>query len=707
MANRKIILPQYGTVMKRGVLYYRTRIKDANGKLVAIYAKTPEELYNKETLALEQIENATFHRKTPTVAEYCEKWLLMQSVHVRATTLTDYTSKVRRHIIAELGDKRMGEVSLDDIQLALVPVSKKSASVYKSVVILYKSIFRAAMESRIIDHNPTIYLTTKGGGVPQEDRQALTDEQAERLLDAIRDLPPYVFVMIGLYAGLRREEILALQWDSVYLDTDTPYLTVRRAWHTEHNRPVISDELKTKAAERNIPLPVCLAECLKAAKETSTSEYVVSNRDGEPLSYTQFKRLWQYIVTRTVKERSYYRYEDGKRVKHTVTPVLGEKAAHNGKVVYSLDLSLYAATCEELYEKQLEARKQVEEIIFHRQHPTVAEYGEKWLLMQSAKVSASTLRGYTRDMTNYIIKPLGEMYMEEVTADDIRLALVPLSKKSEGLYNKVNMLLKCIFYAAERNQILEHNPCAGISGKGGKPTKKKEALTDQQVAVLLDTVKGLPPYLFIMLGLYSGLRREEILALQWDCVFLDEDTPYLSVRRAWRTEHNRPVISTVLKTPAAKRDIPIPKCLVECLREAKENSISDYVIADSKGEPLAASQFQRVWQYVVVRSTKPRNYYKYVNGESIKYTVTPTLGMTQKNQPKIKYTLDFDVTPHQLRHTYITNLLYAGVDPKTVQYLAGHENSKTTMDIYAKVKYNKPEELFGVVNGAFHQAIAE
>ncbi len=132
-------------------------------------------------------------------------------------TLMDYTSKVRRHIIAELGDKRMGEVSLDDIQLALVPVSKKSASVYKSVVILYKSIFRAVMESRIIDHNPTIYLTTKGGGVPQEDRQALTDEQAARLLDVIRDLPPYVFVMIGLYAGLRREEILALQWDSVYL----------------------------------------------------------------------------------------------------------------------------------------------------------------------------------------------------------------------------------------------------------------------------------------------------------------------------------------------------------------------------------------------------------------------------------------------------------------------------------------------------------
>ena len=112
----------------------------------------------------------------------------------------------------------------------------------------------------------------------------MTDEQVERRLDTIRDLPPYVFVMIGLYAGLRREEILALQWDSVYLDAEAPYLTVRRAWHTEHNRPVILTELKTKAAQRNIPLPVCLVECLKDAKKKSTSDYVIANRDGDPLS---------------------------------------------------------------------------------------------------------------------------------------------------------------------------------------------------------------------------------------------------------------------------------------------------------------------------------------------------------------------------------------------------------------------------------------
>ena len=366
-------------------------------------------------------------------------------------------------------------------------------------------------------------------------------------------------------------------------------------------------------------------------------------------------------------------------------------------------VSLYASTCEELYEKEMEARRQVEEIIYRRQNPTVADYCEKWLLMRSAKVSASTLRGYMLQMNKYIVKPLGDMYLSDVTADDIRLALVPVSKMSSGVYDQVNMLFKSVFYSAERSQLIDYNPAEGISSKGGRQTQKKEALTDKQVQQLLDAIKDLPPYLFTMIGLYSGLRREEILALQWDCVSLDARTPYISVQRAWRSNHNRPEISNVLKTPAARRDVPIPKCLVDCLREAKVNSISDFVIADSKGEPLSQSQFQRVWNYVKVRSTKERTCYKYVNGQSIKFTVTPTLGGHQRNRPQLVYSMDFTVTPHQLRHTYITNLLYAGVDPKTVQYLAGHENSKTTMDIYAKIKYNKPEELVGVVNAAFHQ----
>ena len=366
-------------------------------------------------------------------------------------------------------------------------------------------------------------------------------------------------------------------------------------------------------------------------------------------------------------------------------------------------VALYAKTAEELYEKVEEAKRQIEEASFRRATPTVAEYCERWLLMQSAHIRTTTLTDYSSKVKNYIVAPLGHMYMANVTTDDVRLALVAASEKSNSVYRSVHMLYKAIFNSAVDSNIIDYSPCERISAKGGKPQKDKEALTDEQIVKLLSAIKGLPPYVFVMIGLYAGLRREEILGLQWDSVYLDGDAPYISVRRAWHSEHNRPVISTELKTKAARRDIPIPKNLAECLREAKSKSSSDFVVANSEGGPLSYTQFKRVWQYIVTRSTKERTYVRYINGQKITKTVTPVLGEKAAHNGNVVYSLDFQVTPHQLRHTYITNLIYASVDPKTVQYLAGHENSKITMDIYAKVKYNKLEQLSAVVNTAFGQ----
>lgn len=98
----------------------------------------------------------------------------------------------------------------------------------------------------MIDKDPTIYLSPEGGGVPQKDRIPLTDEQVERLLEATRGLPPYLFVMLGLYAGLRREEILALKWDSVYLDLKAPYDTY---WYDISTKEKLDAAIKTLKRE--------------------------------------------------------------------------------------------------------------------------------------------------------------------------------------------------------------------------------------------------------------------------------------------------------------------------------------------------------------------------------------------------------------------------------------------------------------------------
>ena len=57
---------------------------------------------------------------------------------------------------------------------------------------------------------------------------------------------------------------------------------------------------------------------------------------------------------------------------------------------------------------------------------------------------------------------------------------------------------------------------------------------------------------------------------------------------------------------------------------------------------------------------KERKIYRYINGEKIHHTISPKLGERCRTNKSIYYTLDFHVTPHLLRHTYITNLIHEG-----------------------------------------------
>ena len=364
-------------------------------------------------------------------------------------------------------------------------------------------------------------------------------------------------------------------------------------------------------------------------------------------------------------------------------------------------ISLYAKTPEELTEKIAVVQREIDEDIYRRENPTVKEYAEKWLAMQAPHIRTTTLTDYTSKVKIYLVEPLGGKYMQEVTPDDVKMAITKAASRSASIYRSVLMLYKMIFSSAEESRIIDESPCKNLNPRGGKAPKEKQALTTEQVTALLDAVRGLPPYPFIMLCLYAGLRREEALGLQWDSVVLDGSAPHITVCRAWHTEHNRPVILPDLKTKAAKRTIPIPPQLVECLKELKQKSTSDFVIANRDGGALSETQWRRVWAYVRTRTVRERTYYRYVNGQKIPHTVTPVLGERAAHNNDVVYSIDFEVTPHQLRHTYITNLLLAGVDIKTVQYLAGHEHAKITLDIYAHLTYNRPKDLISKVNQAF------
>lgn len=369
-------------------------------------------------------------------------------------------------------------------------------------------------------------------------------------------------------------------------------------------------------------------------------------------------------------------------------------------------VAIYGVTPEELEERVREAQELISTASYHRENPLVKEYAEKWLTMHSAHVRTTTMTDYTSCVKIYIIGTIGDMYMADVRTDDVRMAIVEASKKSTSIYRKTQMLFKLIFQSAVDSGIIDKNPCESLNPKGGIEAKEKTALTDKQMKTLLESVKGLPVETFVMLGLYAGLRREESLGLKWENVFLDTDAPHLSVQTAWHTEHNRPVITTNLKTRAARRNIPIPMPLLDHLTEKKKAATSEFVIANSEGGPLSETQWQRLWKYVVTRTTKERTYTRYrKDGTKEVHTVAPVLGEKAAHNGNVVYTMDFVPTPHQLRHTYITNLLIAGVDVKTVQYLAGHEHAKITLDIYAHLTYNRPEDLKQKIDLAFSRVV--
>ena len=106
--------------------------------------------------------------------------------------------------------------------------------------------------------------------------------------------------MLG--AGLRKEEAVGLMWEDV--DLESGYIHVRHAKAFCHGRGQVTDQLKSKAAYRDIPLPVWLTQILSDERAKSKSPFVLAMRNGESLSASAYDRLWGIIKTRTTTDPS-------------------------------------------------------------------------------------------------------------------------------------------------------------------------------------------------------------------------------------------------------------------------------------------------------------------------------------------------------------------------------------------------------------------
>ena len=359
-------------------------------------------------------------------------------------------------------------------------------------------------------------------------------------------------------------------------------------------------------------------------------------------------------------------------------------------------VAVYGRTRPELREKIKARQKEWAQESALAGNPYFYEYAAKWYRLHTGELGQKRKDDYSNAINNHICPVIGGMLIQEITCDDIQEIMATAAGMSSSAQQKIVVTLKRIFTAAERNGLIKRNPCADLKA-GGRPAAEKVPLTKDQQKRLLDAVKDTKAYPFVMLCLYAGLRREEALGLKWDAVELGGSVPYITVKRAVRWDgRNAAVKSTRLKSSAAYRTIPIPAQLAECLRSEQAVSSSEYVIANSKGEPMTAASFRRLWDVIRVRSC--RTVTRTVDGKETE--VELKLGDKVKNHP-IYISLDFHVTPHQLRHTYITELILAGTPIKTVQYLAGHATVQLTLNIYTHLIDNKPEDIMQFIARTF------
>ena len=293
---------------------------------------------------------------------------------------------------------------------------------------------------------------------------------------------------------------------------------------------------------------------------------------------------------------------------------------------------------------------------------TFKEAAEEWLADYSARMDLHlrTIETTEAIFKRYLIPYLGRMKLIEIKPAHIDRMLRGMSHLSRSTQSKALTYANAVFMKAVENDVIPKSPCLNKKPIAKQP-EKVHALTDEQCESLLAATKGTRVYPFIVVCLFCGLRRGEALGLMWKDI--DFDKKILRVERSivHTVECREGVINTDLKTRSARRKIPMSPEVVKVLQEEKRKTESVYVFAMRNGSYLSESSFRKMWDIISYRT---------IGGPSTGDFVKPML--------------DFEVHPHQLRHTCCTRWLANGMTPKEAQYLMGHSTADVTMNIYAE-----------------------
>lgn len=293
---------------------------------------------------------------------------------------------------------------------------------------------------------------------------------------------------------------------------------------------------------------------------------------------------------------------------------------------------------------------------------TVSEYIDVWLPLYKSNVSEKCYNDYKKQLEK-LRAFAGNRLLGEITVDNIAGIWKEFKGLSKSTIQRARMLYISFFDAAIENDYCRKNPFRSRVAQPPKaPAGTHRALTEEEIALITNTPHRMQAAAMTML--YAGLRRGEVLALT--SADIDIKNKIIHVKQAVRYNGNDPVI-TKPKTDAGKRDVPIVSQLAPILAGVNGR------VCDWHGDAMTERAFRYAWS-------------TYIKALSI-----------SAGHP-------VNIRTHDLRHTYCTILMSAGVSIKQAMQWLGHADEKMILQVYDHVTAERTRESIALLEKQINKA---
>lgn len=295
-------------------------------------------------------------------------------------------------------------------------------------------------------------------------------------------------------------------------------------------------------------------------------------------------------------------------------------------------------------------------------------FAEQWF-EEYAKVNLRpTSYARMKQLTKRVYPAIGHKRLDKITARDIQKFVTdmlvngknmntgkPLSRKTAVHHLS---FISDVFSYAVRMGMLCDNPCRRVFVPK-QEQEEKQIYTIEQVKILYENLKSEPMkyQVYLLLSIYSGYRRSEMLGLEWKDIDFEHDL--IHVRRTSQYTSEKGIYTDTTKTRKSKRVSKMPASIMNLLRQFKADQNEETRRLGTKWE-----DYDRLFTKWNGAPMNPQTPFEWLKG------YCERIGIPFRNI-------------HSLRHLHASLLIFEGVDVVAVSEDMGHSVVGTTLNLYS------------------------